>query len=567
MSFALSAGVTGLQAHQKMLDVAGNNLANINTTAFKASRVTFSELLSETIKSASAPTTLIGGTNPQQMSSGVAVSGITPNMAQGNIVNTGNPLDLAMEGEGYFVLSDGPQKLYTRVGTFAVDAASKLVDPATGYRVQRTGDTGVSEGFQSGTDTDIQIPYDQIPASKTTQITVQGNLSADGTLPGGTQTQVITSDITYKVASTGANAVGGTELDLLERFSGSFTGDGNLKVTGYQPNGTAITDAVGLDVDTDTTLTNLIAYIQTKVGAGNATVSLVNGRIVVTDVASGYSRTDLVLAYSDAGSETTLTMPGYFEISTVGGEEVKNINITTYDSLGGQHVISGVFVRRDGTTPATPNTWDMLLTSITGDIYEITPDNRRIRSIEFNETDGSFKGLNTTIDDDPEFVVTYQHDTANAQTMEVAMGTTSQFDGLTQFAGSSTAVAREQNGYEAGSLSAVSVDNEGTVIGSFSNGIKRNIAVIQIALFQNAAALESAGGGYYIPSANSGKATETQAMGGGAGTLHGGALEKSNADIASEFVTMIQAQNGFQANARTIRVANDVLRELTNLIR
>jgi len=111
MSFALSAGVTGLQAHQKMLDIAGNNLANVNTTAFKSSRITFSELLNETIKKASQPTSGVGGTNPQQIGSGVGVAGISPNMAQGNIINTGNPLDLAVEGEGYFVLGDGQQNI------------------------------------------------------------------------------------------------------------------------------------------------------------------------------------------------------------------------------------------------------------------------------------------------------------------------------------------------------------------------------------------------------------------------------------------------------------------------
>jgi len=124
MSFALSAGVTGLQAHQKMLDVAGNNLANVNTTAFKASRITFAELLSETIKKASQPTSGVGGTNPQQMGSGVGIGGIVPNMNQGNLVNTGNPLDLAIEGEGYFVLSDGQQNIYTRAGAFAGMATS-----------------------------------------------------------------------------------------------------------------------------------------------------------------------------------------------------------------------------------------------------------------------------------------------------------------------------------------------------------------------------------------------------------------------------------------------------------
>ena len=131
MSFALSAGVTGLQAHQKMLDIAGNNLANVNTTGFKASRITFSQLLSETIKKASQPTSTVGGTNPQQMGSGVGVSGISPLMTQGNIINTGNPLDLAMEGEGYFALSDGEQNIYTRAGSFAVDADSNLIDPNT----------------------------------------------------------------------------------------------------------------------------------------------------------------------------------------------------------------------------------------------------------------------------------------------------------------------------------------------------------------------------------------------------------------------------------------------------
>ncbi len=147
------------------------------------------------------------------------------------------------------------------------------------------------------------------------------------------------------------------------------------------------------------------------------------------------------------------------------------------------------------------------------------------------------------------------------------MGTTGQMDGLTQFAGSSTAVAREQDGYEAGRLSTVSVDNEGTVIGAFSNGIKKDIATIQVALFQNTSALENLGNGHFVSSANSGSAVSTQALTGGAGSIHGGALEKSNADVATEFVNMIQAQNGYQANARTIRVANEILRELTNLIR
>jgi flagellar hook protein FlgE len=128
-------------------------------------------------------------------------------------------------------------------------------------------------------------------------------------------------------------------------------------------------------------------------------------------------------------------------------------------------------------------------------------------------------------------------------------------------------VAREQNGYGAGSLSAVSVSGDGVLIGAFTNGVKKDLATLAVALFRNPAGLQNAGGGYFAPSANSGGAVTTQAMSTGAGAIHGSALEKSNADVATEFVTLIEAQNGFQANARTIRVANDILRELTSLIR
>jgi len=562
MTFALSSGVTGLQAHQKMLDVAGNNLANVNTTAFKASRITFSELLSETIKKASQPTSSVGGTNPQQMGSGVSISGIGPNMAQGNIVNTGNPLDLAIEGEGYFVLSDSQQNIYTRAGAFGVDADSNLVDPSTGYRIQRIGSEGETEGFQVAGNSDLHVPYDvAIPAKATSQIVVSGNLSADTALPTP-QTQVITSNIAYTYDNGTAVALT-TQIDQLDQFSGGGESDGQLSVgqsgtitiSGYHPDGTAFSSGLTFTVNPDTTLGDLIDHLNNNV-LTDATASLVNGRIRITDNNSGYSRSDTTLSYSGDG---LLTVPGYFEISAIGGEEVKNINIAAYDSQGGKHVLSGAFVRTD-----TPNVWDMVLTTITGDIHQITMDSRRIEGVTFDAGDGSYAGLSGS--DLAQFVVTFAHDTSSPQTIELNLGTPGKLDGLTQFAGNSTAVAREQDGYGAGRLATVSVNNEGLVIGAFSNGIKKNIASIQIALFQNTAGLESIGGGYLIPSANSGEAVATQARTGGAGAVHGGALEKSNADVATEFVNMIQAQNGFQANARTIRVANEILRELSNLI-
>jgi flagellar hook protein FlgE len=680
MSFALSAGVTGLQAHQKMIDVAGNNLANVNTTAFKASRITFSELLSETIKKASQPTSTVGGTNPQQMGSGVGVAGITPNTTQGNIVNTGNPLDLALEGEGYFVVSDGQQNIYTRAGAFAVDADSIMVDPSTGYRVQRIGSLGETDGFQIAGDSDLHVPYDvPMPARVTSQIVVSGNLSADETFESP-QTQLLASNVTYTQGGTAA--VGTTLINDLDQYTGTLTA-GVITFSGYKPDGTALggspTTDLTMDVTATTTLQDVLDYLNvdeggartaeiqtvTLTGGGgvpdegkytltydgattteldynadvatittalnalstvpndgdivpsgalatgttftfansmgdsdgevplititsvglkdggvdvtgvcaetvkghgphgvldDATASLVNGQIRITDATSGYSKSDLTMTWSGDG---TLTMPAYFEMLTVGGDEVRSVNIKTYDSQGGKHVFSGAFVRTDD--PTSPNTWDMVLTSITGNINDISIANRRIEGITFDATNGYYTGLSGS--DPAEFVISFAHDPSNPQTISLDFGTVGSLNGLTQFAGNSTAVAKEQDGYEAGNLSTVSVNKEGIVIGAFSNGIKKDIAAVQIALFQNTSGLESVGGGYFTASANSGAPVATQALTGGAGSIHGGALEKSNADVATQFVSMIQAQNGFQANARTIRVANDILRELSNLIR
>ncbi|MHC4581181.1 MAG: flagellar hook protein FlgE [Planctomycetota bacterium] len=561
MSYALSAGVTGLQAHQKMLDIAGNNLANVNTTAFKSKSINFAEVMTETIKKASQPTATLGGTNPQQLGGGVEVASISTNLTQGNIVNSGNPLDLAIEGEGYFVAKSGDQDLYTRAGAFAVDSGSYLVDPKNGYRVQRIGSVGEADGFQVAGNSGIRVPFDvALAANATTEVTMAGNLSADAVL-STPQTNVLTANLGY-TTNSGITASAATELDQLDQFSGTLGTAPTITASGFDPSGNALVDA-GLTVDGTTTLQDVIDHLNNNVlTATEQVASLVSGKIRVTDVASGYSLSDITLTWDPDDGTGTVTMPTYFEITTVGGDHIKNFNTTVYDTQGGPHVLSAAFTRTN-----TTNQWDMVLTSVTGNVNTLTAGNRRIRGIQFSAADGSYAGLDSGIGDTAQFTVTFAHDTANPQTISMALGTTGQLDGLTQFAGNSTAVARYQDGYEAGRLATVSVDQEGTLIGAFSNGIKKDIATLQIALFRNPMALENVGGNYFDFSANSGEPVGTEALTAGAGSVRGGALEKSNADVATEFVRMIQAQNGFQASARTIRVANDILRELTGIIR
>jgi len=538
-----------------MLDVAGNNLANVNTTAFKASQVTFSEVLGETLRQASQPTSQIGGTNPQQIGGGVGVSGISVNTTQGNIVNTGNALDLAIDGAGYFVVDNGEQMLYTRSGSFGVDEAGYLVDPATGVRVQRLGLTGESDGFQIPGDSAIRVPYDvSLPANPTSQVVLSGNLSSDASGTPAAQVLTASSKFTYG----GGDATASTLLGELDQFSGSANPIGTISFEWYDREGISGA-APDFQVDADTTLGDLINHLDNNVLSG-ATASLVSGQIRITDHETGYSRSYLTMSYEDTGGAGDLDLPGYFEVATVGGDEVKGVNIAVFDSQGGKHVMSAAFVRTDAV-----NTWDLVLTSVTGNVASVDLESRRIEGIAFDPQTGAFNGLpdGTTA----EFSLTFAHDVDHAQTIGVNLGTIGSFDGLTQFAGNSTAVAREQDGYEAGNLSAVSINNDGGLVGSFSNGIKKDLAVLAVALFNNPAGLQSAGNGYFVSSANSGSAVVTQGTTGGAGAVRGMALEKSNADVATEFVTLIQAQNGFQANARTISVANEILRELTNLIR
>ncbi len=563
MGDALNSGVSGLQAHQKMLDVSGNNLSNMNTNGFKSSRINFSTLLSETIREASQPSENLGGTNPIQAGSGVQTASITVDMGQGTMVNTGQPLDMAIEGNGFFVVSDGQREIYTRVGAFAVDANYNLVDPATGYLVQRTGSYGVNEGFQDVGSSDIRIPYDvALPASTTTEVTYAGNLSAD-------QLEATTNEYSSGTSFTSSvgNLVSGTDTiynsSLLSGTTGAQDYVGDLDISGTLPDGTAVTGTLqvydGSGVNAATTYDDLTAAIETAYTDASGThvdASIVNGEVRVRDAESGYTLTTIDLGYTAVAGGTSASTPVFWELLEAGGNAVKKTNIEVFDSQGVGHVLSGAFVKTD-----TPNEWDFVMTSITGDIAGVTQ--RRIRRISFNP-DGSYAGI---LSGDDSQVKVQLAGALPALEPTLDLGTIGEFNGLSQFGGSSTAAPTDQDGYEAGYLSRLSVSTDGILVGVFTNGIRQNLAAMKVASFQNPGGLKSIGSNYYESTANSGDPITGMANTGGAGAMRGQSLEKSNVVVATEFVNLIQAQNGYQANSRTIRVANDMLKELTNLIR
>jgi len=575
MSSALSAAVSGLKAHQSMLDVAGNNLANVNTAGYKSSSVTFAELLSQTIKGASGPSGNLGGVNPQQTGSGVEVSGIRRDMSQGNVVATGQDLDVAIDGAGYFVLNNGRQDVYTRAGSFAIDSNNTLVDPTTGFKVQRIGSYGEDEGFQRAGDSSIHIPWDaSMPARATSEIILNGNLRSSAQSTDATVHKLIAN--MALTTGSGSNVAGANSyISDLDQWTTPLAvgATGTILLSGIREDGTVFTNQpitwTGSAPGAGQTMQHILDQISALYTNSTATLNP-DGKILLTSNAAGYNQAQITgMSYSPAGADA-LTLPTYFDYATVGGNDSKNFKITVFDNMGQQHVLSGTFVKTNAT-----NTWDLVITSVSGertpswadyDIVNSSALNRRISGIEFN-TDGSFKGLANPAES-TSFSVQFASNPGVTQNISLKLGTPGEFTGLTQFASQqSSAAALTQDGYEAGSLSSVSIDNSGMVVGTFTNGVKVNVAALQIGLFSNPNGLEAVGGGYYLPTSNSGDPIASFAGTGGAGTIRGKSLEKSNVDMATEFVNLMQAQNGYQANARTIRVATDILRELTNLIR
>jgi flagellar hook protein FlgE len=173
MTRSLFSAVSGLTNHQTWLDVIGNNIANSNTPGFKASAVVFQDILSQTLSAGVTPSDNLGGINPIQVGLGVTVGSVTPNFLQGSIQTTNRNTDIAIQGDGFFIVANGSNLYYTRAGAFTIDANGNLVEQATGFKVQ-------------GVDGDIQINLgEQGPAAATTLAQLKGNL--DYSAPDGTE--------------------------------------------------------------------------------------------------------------------------------------------------------------------------------------------------------------------------------------------------------------------------------------------------------------------------------------------------------------------------------------------
>ncbi len=329
MMASLFSGVSGLRNNLTKMNVIGNNIANVNTIGFKAGRVTFREALVQTYKSAGRPSSLSGGTNPVQLGLGMQVSTIDNIFQQGGLETTGQITDLAIQGSGFFVLSDGGGVYYTRAGAFGFDANKTLVDPSTGLFVQGRLADATGAIASSSVVGNIVMPFgQQDPAVATTSISIGNNLNSVATESlatlqsagnsgisyvsgyaidgaGGTHRLVITGN----QATQSAQAFSNVATDALGVLIGNLTENmtlSSLNVTTFNDfelsvdNGSNVAKVTGLTGNS--TIADLINAINQVIGV---TATLVGGEMTLTRDRAGAGATNNIEL-----STSLLTQPG-----------------------------------------------------------------------------------------------------------------------------------------------------------------------------------------------------------------------------------------------------------------
>ncbi len=298
---SLFSGISGLRAHQTMLDVTGNNIANVNTTAFKSSATQFQDTLSQLTQAAGGPQAQVGGTNPAQIGLGVQVAGISTNFAQGSAQATGRANDLMIGGNGFFVTRIGDETIYTRAGALDFDPQGRLVTP-DGAIVQGWGATNgvVNTGGATG---NIVLPRNAvIPARATTAATVGGNLPGDAA--NGT---VLVRDVEVYDAAGAARTV---------RMSFTSTGPGAWNVSAQ---------------DGATTVNGTLAFTNGQLTAGGA--MNVNGINIDMTSLSGFAKLTTVSVTGQNGSTA-----GTLQSFTIG----KDGTVVGLFSNGGQQAVGRI---------------------------------------------------------------------------------------------------------------------------------------------------------------------------------------------------------------------------------
>ena len=568
MMRSLYSGVAGLKTHQTRMDVIGNNIANVNTTAYKSSSMTFSELMSQTTQKASGAnaTTGVGGTNAKQIGLGVKAGAInTAITTQGSAQSTGNPFDIMITGDNFFVVSNGSENFFTRDGSFYVDGAGNLAMTSTGYNVMGWGVDETTGNIKQDTVTALRIMSAAnmtYPPEATTKANISGILDEND------------KDVTSANGKTvNLNFFDARGYSYTAKFT--FKQSGGDKTNEYSMELNKILDSTGKEIDISKLKFGNRSQqkMETKVTL-NTDAYKWDGKVLktkdgTTDVAdlADIFKADgsLITPADDAAAQKqqkaldAIAKAYGYEGST---DEFLNLYITSTADKDKQLTIQDLLgnMMAGKTTDVLPA--DGSAITMEGRYFEGT-------TVVFNKDTGKLEsvgGSTTNLNVNAAFSALG----GNFSDVTIDLSECTNYDnkGTSTIGATSGDLDGLGTGRRPGDMIGVSIQKDGMIYASYDNGMTKLLGQIATAAFANASGLEKEGDNLYSATLNSG---EFDGIGvditAGGGYMSTGHLEMSNVDLSSEFTEMITTQRGFQANSRIITVSDTLLEELTNLKR
>jgi flagellar hook protein FlgE len=537
MGSALSIGTTGLSASAKQMDVISNNLANANTLGFKCGNIDFASMLNQSLSS----------------SGSMAVGqGVSTSFTQGSFETTGNATDLAIDGDGFFIVKDDNNaSYYTRAGAFHINNEGLLVDgnnyKVQGYSVSQTS-SSVSTDNEADKPQNISFDNAMSNAKASTEISIGANLN-DSTLYGekfnvsqnvfDSKGQIHTLSITFQ--KTGGDGYWGFDIKL---------DDSNYSDTSEQ-------QACGVTFDKNGGLKGMYIGAIPSTGAdAPAVVSAGGGTIASTTVSKpGQLYKDasgIKLTKESATGVWTVTDADVYENAiawqeTVNGEEVLKVDL---DGKGGSDVLFHL-----GAT--TGNKW------AANDTVTFGVDETDVALTDISMTFGALS-TNTTGESATIGLTSGSGATTKNKINWDLVGDTAKT--ITGYSSSSVIKSLSDNGYTYGILRSIDVENDGAITGTFTNGQTSNLGSVILANFRDPSGLKMVGN-YFSATDSSGEAITNKPGSSGLGDIMNHSLESSNTDVAKEFINMITAQRAYQASSRVITTADGLLTELMNIKR
>lgn len=568
MMRSLYSGVAGLKTHQTRMDVIGNNIANVNTTAYKSSSMTFSELMSQTTQKASGAnaTTGVGGTNAKQIGLGVKAGAInTAITTQGSAQSTGNPFDIMITGDNFFVVNNGSENFFTRDGSFYVDGAGNLAMTSTGYNVMGWGVDKTTGNIKQDTVTALRIMSSAnmtYPPEATTKANISGILDQND------------KDVTSANGKTvNLNFFDARGYSYTAKFT--FKQSGGDKTNEYSMELNKILDSTGAEIDisklkfgnrsqqkmeTKVTL-NTDAYkwdgkvLKTKDG----TTEVANLADIFKADGSLITPADDAAAQKQQKALDAIAKAYGYEGST---DEFLNLYITSTANKDKQLTIQDLLGNMMAGKTADVLPADGSAITMEGRYFEGT-------TVVFNKDTGKLEsvgGSTTNLNVNAAFSALG----GNFSDVTIDLSECTNYDnkGTSTIGATSGDLDGLGTGRRLGDMIGVSIQKDGMIYASYDNGMTKLLGQIATAAFANASGLEKEGDNLYSATLNSG---EFDGIGvditAGGGYMSTGQLEMSNVDLSSEFTEMITTQRGFQANSRIITVSDTLLEELTNLKR